>query len=385
MRIAFYAPLKPPDSDRPSGDRTMARLLIAALERSGHQVELAARLRSRDGAGIPDRQRRLAALGDRLAERYLRSVGSGRRPPPDLWFTYHLYYKAPDWIGPAVADGLGIPYVVAEASVAGKRAGGAWDLGHCATAAALGCADLVIGFNSRDAVAVRPALGPAGRYRHLPPFLDPAPALARREARAAVGALLGLPDDVPWLLAVGMMRSGAKAASYRLLGRALADLASRSWQLIVVGDGPARAEVVAALAPIAGRVRLAGAAETARLQGFYAAADLMVWPAIQEAYGMALLEAQAAGLPVLAGDVGGVPDIVRDRLTGRLVPEGDAAAFAAALRDLLDDPAGRRRMGEAARRTVLAEHGAAGAAGALDGWLRDAVERRRASGDAGQP
>lgn len=378
MRIAFYAPLKPPDSDRPSGDRTMARMLIAALRRAGHAVEVAARLRSRDGSGIPDRQRRLAALAARLAERYLVSVRAGRRPAPDLWFTYHLYYKAPDWIGPAVADGLGIPYVVAEASVAGKRAGGPWDLGHRATLAALARADLAIGFNSRDAAAVRPALSKGARYRHLPPFLEPAVPLDRGEARAAVGALLGLPDDMPWLLAVGMMRPGAKAQSYRLLARALAGLAGRPWQLIVVGDGPARDEVAAALAPLAGRVRLAGAAEPARLRGFYAAADLMVWPAIQEAYGMALLEAQAAGLPVLAGDVGGVPDIVRDGVTGRLVPEGDPEAFAAALGGLLDDPAGCRRMGDAARRTVLAGHGAAAAATTLDRWLLEAVERRRA-------
>ena len=45
-------------------------------------------------------------------------------PLPELWLTYHLYYKAPDWLGPAVRAALGIPYVVAEASVAPKRAGG---------------------------------------------------------------------------------------------------------------------------------------------------------------------------------------------------------------------------------------------------------------------
>ena len=92
---------------------------------------------------------------------------------------------------------------------------------------------------------------------------------------------------------------------------------------------------------------------------------------------MALLEAQAAGLPVLAGAAGGVPDIVRDRTTGMLAPEGDADAFAAALRVLLDEQDRRRAMGEAARRTVLAEHTLTGAAAALDGWLRAVVERRR--------
>jgi len=377
VRIAFHAPLKPPDSDRPSGDRTMARLLIGAFERAGHAVDLAARLRSRDATGDAERQRRLARLGAGLAERYVRAVRAGRRPRPDLWFTYHLYYKAADWIGPAVADALAVPYAVAEASVAGKRADGPWDPGHRATLAALARADLVIGFNSRDAARVEPALGPGGRYERLRPFLVPSQPVDRRAARGALAAAFDLPPDRPWLLAVGMMRPGAKTSSYGVLGQALAGLTDRDWRLIVVGDGPARDAVAAGFAAVADRVVLAGAVDPARLAGFYAAADLLVWPAVQEAYGMALLEAQAAGLPVLAGDAGGVPDIVRDGVTGVLVPEGDAAAFAAALAALLDDPGRLPVLGAAARRTVLAEHTLDAAAAHLDRWLRAAVERRR--------
>lgn len=377
MKVAFHAPLKPPDSDRPSGDRTMARLLVRALTAGGHSVELAARLRSRDGTGDARRQQRLAELGARLADRYVRSVRSGRRPAPDAWFTYHLYYKAPDWIGPKVAAALDIPYLVAEASVAGKRAGGPWDIGHRGTLAALERADTVIGFNSRDAARVVPVLGPSGRYECLPPFIDPPPPGGRAAARAGLARSLGLPGAEPWLLAVGMMRPGAKSGSYKVLARALAMLPDRPWRLIVVGDGPARAETAGLFAPFGDRVRLAGAVDAVRLAGFYAAADLKVWPAIQEAYGMALLEAQAAGLAVLAGDAGGVPDIVRNGVTGVLVAEGDADAFARALAALLDDPGRIAAMGAAARRQVAAGHTLAGAATALDRWLRDAVERRR--------
>lgn len=380
MRVAFYAPLKPPDSDRPSGDRTVARLLVRAMRHAGHDVELAARLRSRDGDGDPQHQARLAALGERIAARYARAVRSGRRPRPDLWFTYHLYYKAPDWIGPAVADALAIPYAVAEASVAHKRAGGPWDFGHRGTLAALARADLVVGLNSHDAAIARPTLGPAGRYEQLRPFLEPPPERSRAAARSAIAAVHGLPDGEPWLLAVGMMRPGAKTASYRLLARALTGLPDRPWRLIVAGDGPTRAEIEVAMTPLGDRVAMVGAVDPDRLADLYAAADLTVWPAIQEAYGMALLEAQAAGLPVLAGAAGGVPDIVRDGSTGVLVPEGDTAAFANALAKLLDDPARLAAMGPAARRTVLAEHGLDGAAAKLDAWLRAAVARRRGSG-----
>lgn len=370
MRIAFYAPLKPPNAARPSGDRRMARLLMQALRRAGHTVELASRLRAREPQGDPKCQSLLANKGAGLAARYLRSVTEGRRPRPDLWFTYHLYYKAPDWIGPAVCDALGIPYVVAEASVAHKRAGGPWETSHRAVLDALGRASLVIGFNRRDAALVEPVLGAGGRYVYLPPFLEFVAIPEREPSRLAAVCRYDLDPNVPCLLAVGMMRPGDKTDSYRLLGQALTKLTDRPWRLLVVGAGESRPMVEAALAPVLDRVRWAGVLSPDALAEVYAAADLFVWPAIREAYGMALLEAQAAGLPAVAGDAGGVPDILRDGITGLLTPEGDADAFAGRVAELLDDPQRRSAMGSAARRVMAAEHGLDHAAATLDGWLR---------------
>ena len=371
-RIAFYAPLKPPDAAVPSGDRRMARLLMQALRAAGYEVELAARFRSRDGAGDPERQARLAALGRRLAARLVRRW---RGRPPAAWFTYHLYYKAPDWLGPAVSAAFGIPYFLAEASYAPKRAGGPWDLGHRAVADAVARAEAVFCLNPNDVACLRPLVADAARLVPLPPFLDAAPyadaAAARARHRADLAVRFGLDPAMPWLLAVGMMRFGDKLASYRLLGAALAGLAGRDWRLLVAGDGPARGEVVAALAPLGNRVAFAGALPTEALPPLYAAADLLVWPAMREAYGMALLEAQAAGLPVVAGRTDGVPAIVADGETGLLAAPGDAAALGAALCALLDDPARRAAMGEAARRRVAAGHSVAGAAAILRGRIGD--------------
>jgi hypothetical protein len=147
MRIAAYAPLKPPSHPVPSGDRRVARLIGRALELAGHDVEWPSRFRSRDGSGDRQRQLRLATMGHRLADRLIRRFET--RPAalrPQAWLTYHLYYKAPDHLGPAVAGALGIPYLVAEASVAAKRAGGPWDLGHRATLAALALILMLIFF-----------------------------------------------------------------------------------------------------------------------------------------------------------------------------------------------------------------------------------------------
>ncbi|MEX2631744.1 MAG: glycosyltransferase family 4 protein [Tistlia sp.] len=364
LRVAFYAPLKPPDDPVPSGDRTMARRLVQALELAGHEVALACRLRSRDAQGDPARQARLALLGDRLAARY--AAGAGARFRPDLWFTYHLYYKAPDWVGPAASRRLGIPYLVAEASVAPKRADGPWAPGYRATLEALAAAAAVIPLNPAN-VACLPE---RAKLRDLPPFLEAAPL---REAAPARTRWPALDPRGPWLLAVGMMRPGAKLASYRLLVAALERLRDRDWRLLVVGDGPARAEVAALLAPLGERCHLAGRLEGPALAAAYASADLLAWPAIDEAYGMALLEAQAAGLPVVAGHGIGVSAVVADGETGLLADRDDPVVFAAELARLLDDETLRRRLGAAARRRVAERHDLPAASRRLDAILRELV------------
>ncbi len=379
MHIAFYAPMKPPTSPVPSGDRQMARRLMAALETADHTVELAAIFASRDGTGDAVRQQRLSGLGRRLAERLAARLGA--RPVatrPAAWLTYHLYYKAPDWIGPAVADALRIPYLVAEASHAPKRASGPWALGHMASEAAIRRADAVIGLNSVDAACVLPLLDRPERYHRLRPFTDTrifaAAAAARDAHHAALVSRFDLDPGSALLLTVAMMRDGDKLESYRVLARALALLGDEPWQLLVVGDGPARASVEAALAGLdPARVRYAGEQAPEALPGFYAAADIMVWPAIREAYGVALLEAQAAGLPVVAGGGGGVGDIVRDGETGLLTPEGDAEGFAEAISSLLRAPYFLAGFAANARRITDAEHSIPAAARALDAVLAGVV------------
>ena len=103
-------------------------------------------------------------------------------------------------------------------------------------------------------------------------------------------------------------------------------------RLAIIGDGAARADIEALMAPLGeDRVRFLGQRETEELPGLLSSADLFVWPAVGEAYGMAILEAQAAGVPVVAGNAGGVDEIVRHGVTGVLTPEGSVAAFADAI------------------------------------------------------
>ena len=104
----------------------------------------------------------------------------------------------------------------------------------------------------------------------------------------------------------------------------------------------------------------------------------MVWPAINESYGMAMLEAQAAGLPVVAGRTGGVPDVVRDGETGDLCAIGDARAFADAVALLLTDPARRDTYRANALRLTAVENELSVAAGRLNSILKIGQRNRAA-------
>ena len=326
-----------------------------ALALAGHRVQVTSTFRSYDGEGDPARQRALRAQGEahaaELAAQWRAAPADAR---PELWFTYHLYYKAPDWLGPTVSEALDIPYVIAEASHAAKRAFGPWAPGHEGSVAAIRKASLVL-CPSRDDIPGLRQLIDERRILHLPPFLDVAlyrAALANRERlRAELAAQRELDAAKPWIAVVAMMRAGDKLASYRTLAAALARV-DFAWQLLVVGDGAVRVEVERMFDA---RATFLGALSQQRIAEVLAACDLYAWPAVNEAYGMALLEAQAAGIPVVSCATRGVPDVVVDGRTGILVPYGDEDAFVVALRALLTDRARRAALGAEAARFVGAE------------------------------
>ncbi|MEZ4702478.1 MAG: glycosyltransferase family 4 protein [Rhodothermales bacterium] len=157
---------------------------------------------------------------------------------------------------------------------------------------------------------------------------------------------------------------------------ALAPLSNRDWQWDIVGDDALDraysrrlADAVAA-SPLRGRIRLLGPLPPEAMPDRYAAADLLLAPSRFESLGMAIREAMASGLPVIAFAVGGVPESVATGESGLLAPAGDLPALAEATRRLLDDPALRRRLGEGAR----------AASRAFPGWdaAADVVQRHLA-------
>ncbi|MFN4242561.1 MAG: glycosyltransferase family 4 protein [Tepidisphaerales bacterium] len=124
-------------------------------------------------------------------------------------------------------------------------------------------------------------------------------------------------------------------------------------KLVVVGDGPERATLEQLASPAGERVRFAGRQVGAEKAGLLARALLVAMPSrTWEAFPVVVLEAAAAGKAVLASRVPGLEDLVLDGVTGRLLPPDDPDAWAAALRQVLADPATLRRWGETAQSRV---------------------------------
>lgn len=357
MKIAFYAPLKSPGHARPSGDRRLARNFIAALQASGFETEVASELRAWEGDGDARRQAEIEAHGKREAARIIADCRARTDADrPRAWFTYHLYHKAPDWLGPAVADALGVPYIVAEASVAAKQCGGAWARGFNESVAAVARASLIFNLNSNDLAGLSAHAGDA-RIVELKPFTDAPPAAPspKEKTRRDLAARYGVDADANWLVCVAMLRGGDKRKSYHILADALGQTRRDDWRLLIAGDGAAEAEVRADFAQAlpAGRVHFLGRLQRDAVFALLQAGDAFVWPAVNEAFGMAALEAMACGVPVVAGRWrgGGIGDIVEHGVTGVLVDRPDedgGAAFAAAVERLLGDPVKRAEMASAA-------------------------------------
>lgn len=335
-RIAFYAPLKSPNHPTPSGEREMARNLMKAIRAGGAKVDLISELRTFDKIGDRDCQSALRQQAETEILRLQQQLPKDTR----LWVTYHNYYKAPDLIGPKVCATRGIPYVQIESTRANKRLTGPWADFAQAAHEACDAAEIVFYLTEQDHFALNRDRTGDQKLVHLPPFL---PLEELPQASSGTGPMLS----------VGMMRHGDKLASYRLIAETLAHL-TEGWTLELAGDGPARGEVEAIMAPFGDRVTFLGQLDRSDLQTAYQRAALFFWPGVNEAFGMVYLEAQASGLPIVAQDRPGVRDIL---LPGTYPhPDTGSDGLATSLNKLMENAGLRHERGRAARRMIHESH-----------------------------
>ncbi|MEJ2639582.1 MAG: glycosyltransferase family 4 protein [Desulfosarcinaceae bacterium] len=351
LRVAFYPPFKPLGHPHPSGDLVIATGLVNYLRCQGVQVEVPAALRTRWIYRRPQ-------LWLRALVHYRRALRCCRRWRPHLWLTYHSYYKAPDLLGPGVCRRLGIPYLLFQGIYATKRRRRLGTVaGFYLNRRALLAAEHLFTNRRLDEVNLL-RLRARERISYVPPGIFPQEFVRDEAAGRCLRREWGAGSQAV-VLSAAMFRRDVKTEGLLWLIACLGALARSglSFVLVIAGDGPCREEVVAAgHRHLHGRVRFVGRVPRAEMAAFYSAGDLFAFPGIRESLGMVYLEAQASGLPVVAFENGGIPEVVAQGESGFLTPLFDKGAFADRVAVLIRDEALRTRMGGMAARRVRERH-----------------------------
>jgi glycosyltransferase involved in cell wall biosynthesis len=300
-----------------------------------------------------------ARLGHRNSDAMLWAIRGPLREVHRRWpfDVIHAHMLVPDgWAAARVGAELGVPVAATahRADVLDVPAQGPRSLQRVADA--VGAIDQIcaVSVSIGDAAG---ALGvPRRPVRIVPNGADTT--VFHPRSAAAARAHLGLPGDGPIVTFVGKLvpRKGVDTLieAFGLLGRR----PGGAPLLVAAGIGEMRGalERRAADLGIADRVRFVGKVAHDDVGWWMSAGDLFVLPSLSEGLPTVVCEAMNCGRPVVATAVDGTPEIVRDGETGILVPPGDAAALAAALARVLDDPALAGRMSEAALRIGREEY-----------------------------
>ncbi len=351
LRIAFYAPFKPLDHPSPSGDRTIGRGVVSFLRERGHDLQTVSSFRTRWIFNKP------WLWPSALLERR-RAQAEARAMRAEAWLTYHAYYKAPDLLGPACSRALGVPYAIFQGVYSTKvrkklmtRAG--FELNK----ASLLAAGRIFTNKLRDLENLR-RLIPEDRLTYVAPGIRPDDFVFSGKARRNLRETWRV-NKRPVIMTAAMFRDDVKTRGLCYLIERLGELArqDKRFVLVVAGDGEMRGALQALAArELPGRTIFLGLVPRDELRFFYSASDVFVFPGINESLGMVYLEAQAVGLPVVAFDNDGLPEVTARGETAFLTPPFDDEAFKEAIVRLLDDKPLRRAMGEKAERRVRERH-----------------------------
>jgi glycosyltransferase involved in cell wall biosynthesis len=323
-RVAFAIP---GDLAIPTGGYAYDRRILSELRRLGWQVEVVG---LGDGFPLPSEAQAAAAMrrllsgpGDRpividgLAFGVLpEAAASLRKARPVVALVHHpLAYET--GLAPGVAERL-----------------------RASERAALAAAHRVIATSEVTANLLVDHFSVSRERLHvIPPGTDPVP--------PAIGSTSGPLR----LLSVGAI---SPRKGFDILVEALSDLTDLSWQLAIAGDrsrdpgAVARLDAMIARHRLEGRIDCLGAVSTERLAALFEGADLFVLASHFEGYGMAYAEALAHALPVVGTTGGAIPQTV-PASAGRLVPPGDVAALAQALREVMTSEKDRHALAAGAR------------------------------------
>jgi glycosyltransferase involved in cell wall biosynthesis len=351
MKLSFYMPFKPPGHKNPSGDLITGMGLYDFLASQGHELSLASRMRNRWIYLKPWKLPQLAWERTRVTHAL-------RNKPPELWFTYHSYYKAPDLLGPYCSKKLSVPYVLFQGIYSTKRRRKLLTLpGFLLNRATLTSARMIFANKRSDELNLK-RLVPEERVCYIAPGLSPESfshdPLARKLLREEWAT-----ENRRVVMTTAMLRPGVKTAGVRQVVASCGELKRRGHEivLIVIGDGDRRAELERAGRRELGEdIRFLGKINREELYRYYSGADVFAFPGIEESLGMVYLEAQSTGLPVVAYSDWGAREAVVHGQTGWLSEFTDPDQFTDNIEELLVHDELRRSMGVAAAQHIRENH-----------------------------
>lgn len=351
MKIAFYMPFKPMDHANPSGDLVTGTELHNYLAARDHTIRLASKLRCRWIYYRPLALLRLAREKSRILQQY-------REKKPDLWLSYHSYYKAPDLLGASCSRQLGLPYVIFQGIYSTKRRKQLKTLpGFLLNRKVLQAADHVFTNKKRDLINLKRLL-PEKNLSYIAPGIQPHLFAFSDSHRQNLRQSWAVGNETV-IMTAAMMRSGVKTDGLSRVIQSCSELARRglSLRLIVAGDGSCRQQLErqgTELLP--NRVVFLGKIPRQELYQYYSAADIFAFPGIEESLGMVYLEAQSCRLPVVAyQDWGGREAVVHGQ-TGLLSPASQPALFTQHIQQLIKDSDTRRKLGQTAGEHIRHSH-----------------------------
>jgi glycosyltransferase involved in cell wall biosynthesis len=351
MKIAYYMPFKPMDHANPSGDLITGTELYNHLTGRGHEISLASRIRCRWIYYRPLTLLRLLSEKSRI----LRNYNATR---PDLWLSYHSYYKAPDLLGASCSKKLGIPYVIFQGIYSTKRRKRLKTLpGFLLNRNVLKSADHVFTNKQKDLINLKRLL-PENRISYIAPGIHPGMFEFSANWRKKLRQLWAIRDETI-VMTAAMMRPGVKTEGINAVIKSCSELVQRglALRLVIAGDGSCRQQLerkAAELLP--NRVLFLGKIPRPELYQYYSAADIFAFPGIEESLGMVYLEAQSCNLPVVAyRDWGGGEAVVHGQ-TGLLSPAAEPSLFTTHIRCLIEETTQRRTLAIGAGEHIRCNH-----------------------------
>jgi len=344
-------PFKPMGHQNPSGDLITGTELYNHLLSKNHTLKLVSKLRCRWIYYRPKTWLQLFAEQKRIQKKYITRK-------PDLWLSYHSYYKAPDLLGSLCSRKLAIPYVIFQGIYSTKRRKKLLTLpGFLLNKKVLLSATHIFTNKKRDLRNLK-RLVPEDRLTYIAPGITPDDFVFSPDSRNALRTEFN-PGERTIIMTAAMFRPGVKTEGITHVIESCSQLIKegRNISLWIAGDGTCRKELQQrADKLLPGRVNFLGKISRHKMYRYYSAADIFAFPGVEESLGMVYLEAQSCNLPVVAFKDWGGGEAVIHNSTGLLSPASIPSCFGENIDQLIKDHPLRNRLAHKAGNHIRSHH-----------------------------